>query len=335
MTTLTDRVVEYQRTGCGFEDLRNSILLRAYRFPVPSRGFDDDDRSEFLLFFYPMVQRVLERYRPSGSPFEAYLNTYFRYQLKSYLRSRAQKRLRTQMGWTYNTEVKLHAAASVDFEQHKGPDLPTYGAGLCRERPKSKSQVGRRCSLRDTGHMPTSNTRLTHGEAQRLLLAALKSCDRLEDTTIRRFATAVGFDEDWIIDTSTTLRCLCAGQRLRRELLRNRRDHAWFAAECAREEIRTFASESRRKLLTERALRLDQTARRARAELRHAGRGPTNEQIAAVVGIRKGTIDSSIFRVRREASQESLRRRLEASAFDAYDVPHAAALSYQQPAQTT
>lgn len=335
MKTLTDHVVAYQQTGRGFAELRDSILLRAYWFPAPSRGFDDDDRGEFVLFFCPMVHRVLNRFQPQGPPFEAFLKAYFRYQLRSYLRARAQKRLRIRLTWAHDTGTGLHAAAAAEIAERPSLALPTYGRRGRHHEPDPRRPVPRRCSLRIDGRMPAPHSRLSRGEVQRLLLAALKSCDSLDDAAIRRFAAATGFDAEWIIDKSTVLRSLCSGQRLRREMLRNRRDRAWFAAECAREEIRSFASDSRRKLLAERVERLDRTAQRARTELRHSGRGPTNAQIASVVGIRKGTVDSSIFHIRREATEQSLRERLEASALDAYDVPHAASPGYQQPAQAT
>lgn len=332
MPSLTDQVLSYQRTGRGYRELASEILVRTYRFPSRCRGFDDDDRGNFVLFFYPFVRRVVIRFRDQGAPFESYLNACLRYQLRSYAKSRACSRMRLHASWSPVVAESLHPER-VPVEREQLHERVNARRPCLPQRRDHRRPLTRSCALRINGATLPHHNKLSGGEIQRLLIVSLKACEHLEDDAYRRLARLTGCDEGWLTERSAALRGLCAGQRRRRELLRNRRDSAWFAAECTKRQIAASPNPITQRRLAQRVERLLRTVTLARADLRRATSGPTNEQIANMMGLHKGTIDSGIFLARQEATRGTLAERLVESVADAYDEPYATASGNQQRPQ--
>lgn len=321
MPTLTERVLEYQRSGRGHTSLFRDVALHAYCYPNRKYGCDEDDRGDFLVFVYPKLERLIHRFVPKGSPFEAYLNATLRYQLRSYARKKACERIKTQLSCEQLGGEQLApddgSAVAESAVAIEVTDLPAT------DRPAG-DVVGSESTARELGR----------GTVHRLLLLALKHCDQLEDSAYRRIAELTGCDPRWLLATRDKLRFACSAQRRRRARLRMRRDSAWFRAECIEREMAAIG-QPRASELAERLTRLRRTVTAARAELRHASTGPSNRQLAEVLGVPKGTVDSGVFYLRRDLRQ-GLAARLEQMVgceYDAVDEQPAAAACHQQSAQ--
>ena len=89
--TLTRRVLAFQRTGDGLQELIEDLALRIYHFPRIRRGCGEDDCGDFYLFFFPRLIKILGRFRDQGLPFESYLHAVLGWQLRSYVRRRRQE----------------------------------------------------------------------------------------------------------------------------------------------------------------------------------------------------------------------------------------------------
>lgn len=323
MATITDRVLSYQRVGTGLDTLVQSVSELVYRYPVGRAGFTEDDSADFLLRFYPRIRRLIRNYRPAGSTFESYLNASLRWQLRSFAaeRATAKIRLRTAVDPNISTEIQGHEPAAKPSpigSRRDGDEVSeTLGSGGLPGLPglsrppkarRAKRPAHRPSALRLTPGGPPK-TRLSPGQAQRFLCVSLKASDRLDAPLCRAIARVVGCSPDWLEDRWLELREETYGNQTRQKRFRTQRDHAWFRLRCIEAKILSALPAERDALYEERR-RWQGHFERATARLDRAVHGPTHLQIAEVLGIPKGTVDSGIFKARHELLDPEYRQRL-------------------------
>jgi hypothetical protein len=153
-------------------------------------------------------------------------------------------------------------------------------------------------------------TRLSSGQANRLLFVSLKMAERLDENDYRRVARAIGCDTEWLLRCWHRLRDDCTAQRERRRIYQIRRNRAWFRMRYLQYRLDQVTEEDARKRLL-----LDLSAWRhrydqARRVLQKMQDGPSHMQIAAVLEIPKGTVDSGVFYAKREFTRDSYQARL-------------------------
>lgn len=306
MNTITEKVLTYQDAREGLDGLVQQVTELVYRYPVGRVGLSEEDSAEFLLNFYPRISGLIERYREQGATFESYLAATLRWQLRTFAATRAGERVRTVTAAGRDTarEIVGHDALTT-------PPDPV-------ERPASPGQRAPAPATRRPAHRPSSlelaprgpeGTRLSPGEAQRLLCLALKSRGAFAAGTLESLATMVGCEPTWLEERYHELRLFTEQIRAKRERLRIRRDRAWFRLRCLETRILEAVPPERPALREQRA-RWHHRYERARSLLERTPSGPTHAQIADVLGLKKGTVDSSIYKVRQELQDPRFRDRL-------------------------
>ena len=338
MPTITERVLAAQNAQERLQDVVDAVAEMVYRYPAGKPGFTEEDGAEFLVRFYPRIKRLVRRYRPSGTTFDAYLNASLRWQLRSLAAERSGARVRLVAASEAGTSTDVFGregmvaeppaeirASSPSEAPSPSPLLPRVVAPTIRSaRGSGRSPTGRDDQEKLPAHRPSVlrlrpggpvPDRLSAGQAQRLLCISLKACDRLDADLRARLARVTGCRPHWLEDRWQELRSFTESQRHRRETVRARRDQAWFRARCAEAAILNAVGNERNTLIAERA-RWSARYHRARSELLRMGDGPTHHEIARALGIAKGTVDSSIFKARHELRDAGYRDRL-ARLFDA------------------
>lgn len=328
MKTMTEMVLDVQRGTAQVDTVVEAISRLVYRYPAGKPGFTDEDGAEFLLRFYPRIRRLVRRYRQTGSSFEGYLQTSMRWQLRSLAIERTSARIRLATVTDRNMSYEILGSDPAAKPSAPDVDLPSdLSAGLAERepapysppRPKPAEQEPPRppyrpcaLNLRPGG---ATGDRLTPGEAQRLLCTMLKTGDRLDTELRGRIARVVGCDDRWLEDRWLELREETAALRSRQARFRSKRDRAWFRIRCIEAKLLDATDSERAQLLEERS-RWWARYTRARADLERTALGPTHEQIGTVLGIAKGTVDSSIYKARGELLDPGYQARL-ARLFDA------------------
>lgn len=259
MTDLTRLVVGYQSTGEGLQRIVAAVSPRIYGYPRAKRAWDEDAPGDFYLYFYPRLLRILMRFRDQGKPFEFYLASVIAWQFRNFCRERAM--------------------------------------GACADK------VAYQLRYRDGGQGEATLLRfagmdLSKGERRGLLYLALKCAPSMDSMDLDSLAAMTGVrPEDF--------RALCSEVETRLEHQRERR--AFF-------ERRRSRMVGRITYLRIRADMVDQAYRPAIEErLRSLAKGladcekklagvrlaATNADVAAVLGIPKGTVDSAIWYLKR------------------------------------
>ncbi len=270
---MTEAVLKYQRTGQGYDSIAGQVAVRAYNYPRGRSGFDEDDQGAFLLFFYNKVARVVGRFTWVGKPFEAYLATCLRWQLKSYWRVRKT-----------NNEVEEIAERSEASE----PYAPSP--------PASKPQKAVSVQIFEDLCTIQRIRRPTMG--RRFGFLALKLAAILGDDEIEAIAGSAGIPAARLLSQANEIRGRLRSRQERLDNLCLRRNQLFcrlrVAEREAEEETSDEMRETRRRYVEALRLRLASAIRDVDALSVLA----TNKDIADITGEPKGSVDSGLHYLR-------------------------------------
>ncbi|MDR0639453.1 MAG: hypothetical protein LBG27_11235 [Spirochaetaceae bacterium] len=262
-----------------------------YRTPSMLGKRRKKDLQDFLIWLYPRIHSAIDNYKNTGSSFESYLysivnKAYKEFQLKDHEHRVTEHTVWTEKsyeftGYEYAAESKYAAENEV-----------CYTAGMENDRLKPFLRV--------------SNPR-------QILILLLKSYYFLSDDFIARIAPALGMDKEEINRLIMELRDLCAEREQEIHDLRER-VHTQFYR-CLSFQYRAEAApadSSRQQYYLECLNRGLKRLCSMRKTLRNLHVDASNKEIAEVLGISKGTVDASLFTVKK--SYEQVLSGLSASA---------------------
>jgi RNA polymerase sigma factor (sigma-70 family) len=242
----------------------------AYRAPTMIGHNHKRDLPDFLAWLYQRIAKAVDNYRDNGSSFDAYICSSV---------NRAFKEYRSKMIECRITETTVWAAKEY-------------------EKVKENEEV----YLADTdGELPSPLRRVRN--PHQILVLLLKSYYFLSDDFISRIAPALGMDKEKINMLVMELRDLRAEREQEIHDLRERvyaqfyrclsfQSHATSAPPNSAREARYI------NCLERGIKRLDSM----RETLRTLHADASNKEIAKVLGISKGTVDASLYTVRKSYS---------------------------------
>jgi hypothetical protein len=226
-------------------------------------NWDRADNDEYLSWLYPRISQAIGSYRETGSSFESYIGSMVRMTAKEF-RSRKVR--------TYVSEYAAWMSALPDMYTHEDP--PEY---VCvEEEDDTKTEKPRQ-----------------------LLILVLKCCCYVSDDFLEKAAPRLGIPAE---DLKRKVRYL--------KTLREKREqcNADLQEKANYQFYRCIFYEKRIKALPETSItaqRLKGKLERGRERLanlreRLAKRlpDPSNSQIAKLLGISKGTVDSVLYRLK-------------------------------------
>ena len=296
---MTAAVLRYQRTGAGRRELFDQVGEYAYRFPLwQGRPHDEDDCGEFYLYCQPRLQEAVDRFQDQGRPFEAYLQSVLSWQLSSYYRSKGRR----EAAWRLASSPALwdaEAAAQASGAQADGAQADGAQTAAEQGAPERRMPAAAPAAPRSAAGLDDCSTR------RRVLFAVLKNCHRLRDTQLPAWAGLC--DRADLPALIGQARQASAGAQRRWRRLRERSNFAFAKARMVEGQLRAEPEEERRRLLERRLRRAREMAANARAEARAVRLGPSNRQIAQLLGIPKGTVDTGLFWLKRRYAPDRLR----------------------------
>ena len=269
-------VLRYQRTGAGLRELLDRIGAYVYRFPLWQGGpADDDDCGEFYLYCRPRLQEWIDRFQDQGRPFEAYLKSVLTWQLRSYYRAKGRREAAWRLATTppfWDPDAAALTSGAPGARAHRAP--------AASPAPQAVEAAAGNPAIR-----------------RRVLFALLKNCLRMHDTHVPAWADLCArADLPALIGRA---RQASRDSQRRWSTLRERSNHAFAKARMIEGQILAEADADRRRTLQQRLQRARRTAASAREELRAVRLGPSNRQIAQLLGIPKGTVDTGLFWLKR------------------------------------
>jgi hypothetical protein len=231
-----------------------------------------DDCVDFVCSTYPLISGAIDRYRNTGSSFDAYIAT----QLRFAQRRQADRRKKEEA-----------------FEE-------AYGNDWAREDEVREREETYEAGVSDG---ETAKGGLAKRQA---VLALLKSYYRAGDDLVRDVAKHSGVSVESLYDMIRRLREARAESEGRYRQARERAHGHYYRCLMYERKMRESERGSSGYRELERKLeRARKAAERGRERISRMRVTATNLEIARVLGISKGAVDSALFTIRRKAAAQS------------------------------
>ncbi|ADN01542.1 hypothetical protein [Spirochaeta thermophila] len=272
MDHLTALVLAYQRGGVPFEALFHYLAWFVYTYP--SR---EEERSDFLLFFYPRLKALARRFVYTGVPFLHYLRSSMRWQYRTFKRVQQERAsLERSLVRREHEEAVLLFDPSMKLEEGEADAVMEEIVEWIRGSAPHRKQRFLCLLLRELPSLPPRWERPLAAaldmEEERLAGCFLMLQERVTERKARYLRLSRKINE----------------LRMEIRLLEDRLSREGKG--CDRDAFRKGLERRRRQL--------------ARLERRRNGipLKPRHSDIAEVLGIPKGTVDSGIHYLLKELS---------------------------------
>jgi DNA-directed RNA polymerase specialized sigma24 family protein len=252
---------------------------------------DKDEAMDFLSWFYPRLKQAIDRYEEKGSSFDFYIKTLSRCSAKEYRRMGEGKRRIEASYW--------NNARAGDFDPllKEREDSPEK-ALLDKEE---KSPLEALCGKESLDDMPLKIN------PKQVLILLLKNYHALSDSFINRAAGLLSISAEAIHGLVAQMKEIREKQD--REIWRLReRLHSQYYRLLSYEYRKAFQSPDspRYALLQDRITRHRKRLNSMRKRYRGMRKNASNKEIAQVLGLPKGTVDSALSVIRKRARDNDL-----------------------------
>ncbi len=269
MESLTEKVLAFQKSKDGLAELVAVLSPRIYQYPRQKLGWDEDSCGDFYLFFQPRLVRLLSKFRDQGKPFENYLCSVLSWQLKNF----ARERRKSERGWSVSLRLRIVDDEVREAEAFAGPD----------PADPRLPQV-----LRE------------ESDRRNFLLLCLKCVRVLSEERIAGLSSLTGIPVETLFALVSALRARIGKKEQRLACFRERRNRAFALCRLLETELSEETDPVRREALRERLSKAHRRMRTAMQRMARVMLNPTNREIAEVMGMPKGTVDSGLFWLKRK-----------------------------------
>ncbi|MFQ3619544.1 MAG: hypothetical protein SNJ78_01235 [Spirochaetales bacterium] len=269
---------EYRKTGKGSDALIRAIVLFVYRFPLCCNNCTEEDCASFLLSFYSRIPFLIEHYQEHGKGFEAYLKSCLKWHLKTYLKSR----------------FKESQAQKILLEEYKI-------APNCRVKEDGFMEEIREPVYPLTCHTTSKKVKKDF-EGKKLLLLSLKAAYDLEDPSIEKIADCIGIHKEVFFHLIEVSRSTLLTKEERIKELSEKRDLLFFRITTLQNELHRCTKEECKVKLEKRLCHHQKMYRSLMRKIRNIHLSPSNKKLAEILGMPKGSIDSTLYYLKKGTS---------------------------------
>jgi len=243
------------------------------------RKWNEDDCSEFLCYFYRRIPGMIQRFQYSGSPFEALLKVTLRFQMKSFALELKKRRIEAKVLASRDFwDRTIEQAYSLPEEEEEEDSKPTQISLRLRER----------LGLNDQGLIIDKSMR------RKLLLLVLREADRVSESLLVHLLTLTGYERSWVTEKIEMVKTLSFQLEGRRNTFRHRRNLMLFNIYCLQEELLETPDPVERQILLDKLARERKSLLKAENGLRRVPQSPTHLQLAEILEMPRGTVNSGL-----------------------------------------
>ena len=289
---LTHEVLSGREERGSRRDLIEKISRIVYSYPKKHLKWDDDDVGDFFCTFFPKIEGIIDRFIFTGKPFEAYLASSIRWQLKTFAKKKAMQRaedrvIKEESQFWYMCDLQaqrcypIPGAGSLMVEDHQGG----YSAEVSRVlRIESDGRIG------------------DPAWARRFLYLLLRNVTIIDDSLLEHAAGLSGFEPDYILGCATELRERLEEKKNRCRLLSEKRNTLYIRI-LQLAGLMSEETESGRRSDYQRQIGLAKNRiKKIDRDLQSSSFLPTHMDIAEVLGVAKGSVDSGLYYLRKAFS---------------------------------
>ncbi len=250
-----------------------------------------DERSEFLAWVYPRLADAVETFKDTGSSFDAYIHDRVNWGILDFKIEGAERKTVENAYWT---ERSCEVICEPEEE-------------YCRVE---ESAAGR------------PDPALILSNPKQVLALALKCCFFVSDDFCEKIAPSLKIDPLELRQKMERLRVVAAERALRRRVLEERAATLYYRSVVLAAKLASAPEDSKRRSHCE--LSLNATRKRlesVRTRISRIRLDASNREIAAEMGVPKGTIDSGLYFLRRKRGDKGTITPLTKNKRNRYSAP--------------
>ena len=269
--TLNNLYEDYRTGFLAKKDFEGIIFKKIREETCFLPGLNYDDTDDFVSWLYLRLRRAIDSYRDTGSSFEVYIRTLVRL---------AAKEFRYRQARSFTTESAAWITQIPDM--HACDPTPEYNICNAVEEEKQKRLHAR----------PSSRKR---NNPRQLLILVLKCCNYVSDDFVKKVSPVLGIEPVELAEMIDSLR----EQRGKREqeinILQEKVNNQFCRCMYFEQNLQRMPKDA---ITTERMKERLERGRNRIAKLREKlarlRMDPSNQQIADILGISKGTVDAAL-----------------------------------------
>ncbi len=278
---ITNLILEWQKTGKGFSDIMKEASLEVMDYPARRFHWEHDVCVDFYLFFYPRLLKLIKNFRYKGLSFQCLLRNTLAWQIKTYHRKKSCADKINQCV-RYNCIMDAEASSAA-----AEPDKKTS------EPLKLTAESERLLGINGAGEIRSAKLK------RQLKMLALKNANYLDDAHIETLSVLTGSDSERFYETIMKLREQGEFRRERLDVFRTRINKAYIKLCQLQQEYTDCVNGTERNSLINRQAELKKRIGRAHSGKNRVQMSPTNSEIAEIMGLPKGSVDSGLYSVKR------------------------------------
>jgi RNA polymerase sigma factor (sigma-70 family) len=249
----------------------NTVRQNVHHFGIS--GWSREDYDDYISSIYPRISRAIDVYQESGSSFESYIGTLIRLTAREY----RARQIRNYMEETAAWITQLPEMYAYDTE-------PTYNDRITEE---------------------IKNPVLSKNPRQ-LLILILKCCSHVSAEFLEKISPSVGMAPEALGKMIMQLK----EQREKRETevvtLREKINRYFYNCILCEKKLKVLTADSVNAQRVKRQLEQKRTKLASTRKLLARKRlDPSNHQIAKILGLSKGTVDSVLYKLKTQGFQDN------------------------------
>jgi DNA-directed RNA polymerase specialized sigma24 family protein len=266
MDELFERYTRREISKKEFEGLIFQFVLENYqRFHL--FDWNKDKCTEYLCWLYPRLSRAIDSYKNTGASFDAYISAMIHWSAREYRTRETDHRITEYACWKAKAEEMAVSSPEPEYPERRAP-IPLVP------------------------------------NPRQVLVLLLKTYFYLSEDFLSRAAPALGMSKEKLRNLVEELRKL----RLRRDEeirgLRERIHCQYYRCIAFEKRMESVSEDSAHHIkMKEKLIRARARLRTMKARLASIRMEATNRQIAEVLGVPKGTVDSNLHALKRKFAE--------------------------------
>ena len=240
-----------------------------------------NEYEDFVSWFYPRLQTAINSYKETGSSFEAYIAKYLLVSAREfYVRNAANSVIEYSIWSARISDMYIHEESPLYIAENPGSSAPVYNKTEDLITQLILEKKGRK------------NTR-------RILALILKCYYYVSENFAQRIALAAGIDSKELTEMLSKIRKIREKKDDEIYLIKERIYCQYYRCIVYEKRLSLFEENSiAHEKLKQRLEKAKQRLESMRKRMMSIRMEATNKQVADVIGITKGTVDASLFRLK-------------------------------------
>lgn len=289
LTDFTNELIKYHQTGKGYDTLLEKIGIHVYSILKTKFKMEDDERSDFFCEYYPKIPNLIKQFEYFGTPFDIYLKVSINWNIKTF--RTLKSRYKSIQKAIYKKPFYL-VPLENDFTEVVETDLH-----LSEYAKKTLEIAGTKGILTDAAK-------------KRLLYIYLIEADYLNDRIKESIIKITGYRKKWIENCSEKLKKKVDKRLNRIVQIQNRRNSAFFEFHLLQEKCSFEENRLEKTKMEDQIKKLRGKINSMNQEIANAITRPTHRELADILKIPKGSIDSGIYYIKKSFEElENLEKK--------------------------